>query len=196
MAHLDSAHDLQSSAARWTRIAFDHVAKIDRHRGLHVTVPANAREVRILFIGPAHEVRERKGAVVDIRVRYSEPNRSDEARLGAGDAEYSLSARHPQRAGHAGELLRLDGVQLVIAPDDECDDSITVCIHKERLDAARSVDAQESGQFLDRANPRSRDLLQLPGSGGTRLRRRQRRSGFQVGGVIVLIRERDSVFAG
>ena len=55
----------------------------------------------------------------------------------AGGLAYALGARHAQRTGHAGQLLRLDGIQFMIAADHQRHHVAVAAVDQQGLDAAR-----------------------------------------------------------
>src|SRR6266480_3299217 len=93
VAHLDTARDLQAPLAARAGVALDHVAQIRGDGAAHVPLPVHARQMRVLLVGAAHEVREREGAVIGIHAAL-QPHQADVSGLGAGGLEDALRVRH------------------------------------------------------------------------------------------------------
>src|SRR5882762_11262603 len=66
VTHLDAARDLQASLTGRARIARDDVAQIRGGGAAHIPLPVHARQMHVLLVGAAHEVRERERAVIRI----------------------------------------------------------------------------------------------------------------------------------
>src|SRR6195256_4291723 len=108
VTHLDTARDLQAPLAGRAGVALDDVAQIRSAGAGHIPLPVHARQMHVLLVGAAHEVRERERAVIGIHAAL-QSHEADVPGLRAGGLEDALRARHPQRARHALALLRLDG---------------------------------------------------------------------------------------
>src|SRR5882672_5149937 len=113
VTHLDTARDLQAPLAGRAGVALDDVAQVRSRGAGHIPLPVHAREMHVLLVGAAHEVRERECAVIGIHAAL-QSHQTDVPGLRAGGLEDPLRARHPQRARYALEPLGLGGVQLVI----------------------------------------------------------------------------------
>ena len=136
VADLDAARDAERALAGGRGIARDHVAQVGR-RGLgQVAAPVDAGEVRVLLVRAADEVRQREHGVVGVDPAL-EPDRPEEAGLGAGGLRDRVVRRHAQRLRDARQLLRLDGVQLVIAAHQQRDHAAVGAVDDQRLDELR-----------------------------------------------------------
>src|SRR3984893_3299353 len=100
VTHLDAARNLQAPLAGRAGIALDDVAQVRSGGAGHIPLPVHARQMRILLIGAAHEVRERECAVIGIHAAL-QSHQAYVPGLGAGGLEHPLRARQPQRARHA-----------------------------------------------------------------------------------------------
>src|SRR5438874_6431178 len=100
VADLDAARDLQPAGAGRAGIALDDVAQIRGDGAAHVALPVHARQMHVLLVGAAHEVRERQCAVIGVYPAL-QSHQADVSGLGAGGREDALRARHAQPARHA-----------------------------------------------------------------------------------------------
>src|SRR5882724_6940753 len=125
----DAPGDLQAPMPGWAGIAFDHVANVGGDHSLHIPVPVGAGEMHVLFVGPADEVRQRQGAVIHVDAA-TETDGADEASLGARRPHDALGAGHAQGTGHSREVLRFDGVELVITADHHRHHIVLGAIHE------------------------------------------------------------------
>jgi hypothetical protein len=102
------------------------------------------------------------------------------------------------RSGFAtpGELLRLHGVQFVIAANHQGDHLSVAAVHQQGLGAARRVNLQELAQLRDAARTRRRRHDERPGGGGARRGGRQRGRQFEIRRVIAAVGEHDGVLPG
>src|SRR5580658_2384963 len=195
MADLDATGELQSSLAGRARVAFHDVAQVGGRDLLHVAVPVHAGEVLVVRVRAADEIGERERAVIGVHAAL-EADRTHRARVGGGRRAYPLGARHPQGAKDAGELLRLDGVQLVVAAQHQRHDLIVLTVDDQGLHAARRLDPEDLRQLRDGAHARGRHAAQRLVRSGPRAGRRHRRGGLETRGVIVAVGEHDRILAG
>ena len=194
MSHLDAAGDPERAEAGRTRVARHHIAQVDDLGLGEVATPVDAAEVLVHRIGAADEIGHPRRGMVGIDAQ-GEPHGADEARLAASGGTHLLGRRHPERREHAGQLLRLHRIQLVVAPHDERNHAAVRGLDQQRLDAPGGLDGEERAQLGDRAHARGRD----PGHRGRCRRpwpaRRRRGCHLQVRGVVVRVREHDGVLA-
>src|SRR6185312_12095050 len=194
MADLDAARDLQASLARGAGISFHYVAKIRCRWAGDVPFPVRAHVVHIFFVRAGDEVGHRQCRVIHVDPA-AQADDANVAGLGAGRLPHILRARHLQRTDDTGQLLRLDGVELVITADDEGDHRVIHTVDNQRLQTSRRLDLQKARQVFDGLRTGRRDLLELLHWGRPRLAWRQRDGGFQVSRVVITVREGNRVFA-
>src|SRR5258708_17985792 len=111
MPHLNAAGDLELAAARRAGVAWLNIADVDGLWVGEVAPPIHAPVVHVFFVGAAHEIGQARGGMIHVDSALK-TDRADETRLRTSGSPYPIRARHVQRACHAVQLLRLDGVQL------------------------------------------------------------------------------------
>src|SRR6266478_1568228 len=150
VTHLDTARDLQSPVAGRAGVALDDVAQVRSRGAGHIPLPVHARQMHVLLVRAAHEVRECECAVIGIHAAI-QSHQADVTGLRAGGLEDALRARHPQRARHALEPLRLEGDQTAITAQHQGHDLVPTALDNEGLHAARGVHLQEARELGDGA---------------------------------------------
>ena len=158
-----------------------------------VAAPVHAGEVHVLFVGAADEIRKVRRGVIDVGLA-GKPDGADRAEVPAGGLADPLRARHAQGIGHAGHFLRFDGIELVVAAQDECHHAAIAPVHQQSLHAARGG--------LRGSSPVRRwcghsASIPWPGVACRRARRcrRNARRGLDVRRIVIAVRECDGILA-
>ena len=148
-----------------------------------------------MFIGAADKVGESRRGTVDVHPA-AEADRPEGAGLRTGCGVDLLGAGHAQRIGDPGQLLRLDGVQLMIAADHQRNHAAVAAVDQQRLDGLFGADAEQRAEVGNRAYFRRRDARERLGRRRARPRIRRRGGHLEVRGIAVGVREHDRVLAG
>ena len=194
VAHLDAAGDAERALAGGARVAGHDVADV-HHLGLgQVAAPVDPRQVHVAPVGAANEVGCLRGRAIGVNLQL-QARRADEARLAPGGGAHLLGSRHLERGEHAGQLLRLDCIQFVIAPHDERDHAAVRALDQQGLEALRGIDLQEFGQLRDGARARGAHFLHRRHGRAARLGGGERLGHLDVGGVVIRIGPGDGVLA-
>jgi hypothetical protein len=122
IAALDTAGDGQVPLAVRAGIAIPDVAQIGDLRQGEVPNPVYAEEMLAVLVGSGAEVRRhRHRAVGDAGDRQIQG--SEGARPGADGGTDLFLGGHAQGGSDLGQLLRLDGIELVIAAHQQGDEA-------------------------------------------------------------------------
>ncbi len=89
----------------------------------------------VALVRAAGEVGQREHRVIGVDGQL-EADRSEEAGFAARRLGDARGVGHAQWRGDAGQLLRLDGVQFVIAADQQRDRAAVCAFDQQRLDDA------------------------------------------------------------
>jgi hypothetical protein len=130
---LDAAGDAQRALAGGRRVAGHDVADV-RGRGLgQVAAPVHPGEVRVLLVGATDEVRQGHHRMVGVHLAL-ETDGPEKPGLRARTGRDGFVRGHAQRVRDPRQLLRLDGVELVIAAYQKCHDTAVAAVDHQRLD--------------------------------------------------------------
>ena len=114
MPDLDAATDGQAAIAARARVAGHHIAQVSRRRFGQVAPPIHTREMHVETVRSADEIREGEGRMVRID-QTGEAARTEIPRFAASGSDDRFTGGHAQGARDTGQLLCLDGVQLMVA---------------------------------------------------------------------------------
>ena len=160
-----------------------------------VAAPVHAGEVHVLLVGAADEIRQLRCGVVDIDLPA---NPIGPIEPGSQPVAWRTRSALAMRSGLAtpGELLRLDGVELVVAAQDQRDHVAVAAVHQQGLHALRAAGTPRNA--LSSAMVRAFGVATLRQRlRGRRARRgrRKRSPPSRVRGVVAARRESDGILA-
>ena len=195
MANFDATLDIEWTAAVRARVTRLGVAQIGYLRLGRIAAPVHTAQVKAMRIGAAHEIGQRHRRAVSHHFdgQFAGPDRAGRAFHHRLDF---IGARHAQRTRHASDLLRLDGIEIVIAAQHQGHQAAIFARHQQGLRDLRGVDFQEGADLGDGVGLLCRDFFQRFARRRTRCMWRRRRHHLDVGGVVALGAESDQVFAG
>ena len=194
MADLDAAGQTDFAAVLGA-LALDHAADVGHGFGFgQVAAPVDAGDVEARLVGADDEVGHRRDlAVGDHADRPLRADRAEEAGLAAEVVEDFRLAGHAV-VGHAGHLLKLDLVDLVVAAHQRQHEAV-LGHQRHRFHGALQRQAEQRGHVLAGFLGGRGDLAQVF-AGGRARRGRGGAGGFDVGRVVRAGGKHDGVLAG
>ena len=195
VADFDAAADGERAAAVRGGVAFDDVAQVGDFAKRYVALPVDVEVVVVVFVGARGKVGDVSGGVINDD-RYVCANRTQRACARAHRGADFRFFCHAQGHGNFRQVFGLDGVQFVVATDDEGDNTAFGAGNHQGFDGALNRHVVFFNERGDGFAVWCRAFFHRSRRRGARRSRAQRFGFFEVGRVAAAAGEDDGVFAG